>query len=80
MLCGFDQVPMILAKEKRCSKCGLAFDCGGLFGCWCREVKLSDAQLAGLRGQYADCLCPACLKAVATGIPAAVTDGQVTQK
>ena len=71
---------MILAKEKRCSKCGVAFDCGGLFGCWCRDVKLSEAQLTELRGRYVDCLCPACLKAVATGITAAVTDGQVTQK
>ena len=71
---------MILAKEKRCSKCGIAFDCGGLFGCWCRDVKLSEEQLATLRGQYVDCLCPDCLKALAAGIPAAVTDGEVTQK
>lgn len=56
---------MILAKEKRCSKCGVAFDCGGLFGCWCRDVKLTEAQLAALRGRYADCLCPDCLKAAA---------------
>jgi hypothetical protein len=69
---------MILAKEKRCSKCGLAFDCGGLFGCWCRDVKLSTAQLALLREQFVDCLCPSCLKAVAAGSLAAVTDGQVT--
>ena len=70
----------LLAKEKRCSKCGLAFDCGGLFGCWCRDVKLSEAQLATLRGKYVDCLCPTCLKAVAAGSPAPVTDGAVTQK
>ncbi len=61
----------ILAKEKRCSKCGVAFDCGGLFGCWCRDVTLTEAELAGLRQQYSDCLCPTCLKAVAAdaGIP-----------
>ena len=71
---------MIFAKEKRCSKCGLAFDCGGLFGCWCRDVKLSEAQLAMLRKRYVDCLCPTCLKALAADISAPVTDGLVTQK
>jgi len=55
----------MFAKEKRCSKCGLSFDCGGLFGCWCRDVKLDAATLAELRGQFADCLCPACLTALA---------------
>ena len=49
-------------KEKRCAKCGLAFDCGGLFGCWCRDVKLDKAALAQLKEQYSDCLCPDCLK------------------
>jgi len=71
---------MIFAKEKRCSKCGLAFDCGGLFGCWCRDVKLSGPQLATLRSGYVDCLCPTCLKAAAADSPAPVTDVQVTQK
>jgi hypothetical protein len=52
-------------KEKRCSKCGAAFDCGGLLGCWCRDVKLDEAALAELKASYADCLCPACLKTVA---------------
>jgi hypothetical protein len=52
-------------KEKRCSKCGLAFDCGGLFGCWCRDVKLDQPTLAALKQQFADCLCPACLKEAA---------------
>lgn len=52
-------------KEKRCSQCGAAFDCGGLLGCWCRDVKLDEAALAALKASYADCLCPACLKAVA---------------
>jgi len=55
----------VFAKEKLCSKCGAAFDCGGLFGCWCRDVRLTEAQLATLRQAYVDCLCPACLKAVA---------------
>lgn len=52
-------------KEKRCPKCGAAFDCGGLFGCWCRDVKLDRAQLDTLEKNYVDCLCPACLKRIA---------------
>jgi hypothetical protein len=55
----------LLSKEKRCSKCGVAFDCGGLFGCWCRDVKLGPTQLAELKQQFVDCLCPACLKGIA---------------
>jgi hypothetical protein len=72
---------MIFSKEKRCSKCGLAFDCGGLFGCWCRDVKLTESQLAGLRQRYADCLCPTCLAAIAAGaeIPPPVSDDEVTR-
>jgi cysteine-rich CWC protein len=55
----------MFAREKRCSKCGLSFDCGGLLGCWCREVTLDATKLAALRQQYADCLCRACLEACA---------------
>ena len=55
----------MFAKEKRCSKCGLSFDCGGLLGCWCRDVKLDAAKLAVLRQQYSDCLCRACLETCA---------------
>jgi len=43
----------------------VAFDCGGLFGCWCRDVKLDQATLATLKQQYTDCLCRACLEQVA---------------
>ena len=55
----------MFATEKRCSKCGLSFDCGGLLGCWCRDVRLDQAALAALRQQYGDCLCRACLEAYA---------------
>ena len=64
----------LLSKEKRCPKCGVAFECGGLFGCWCRDVKLDAAQLAQLRQQFVDCLCPTCLKGIAA--IAEVSDGQ----
>lgn len=71
----------MFSKDKRCPKCGLVFSCGGLFGCWCREVKLTEAQLALLRQRYTDCLCPACLRAAASddGNPPAVSDVPVTR-
>ena len=56
----------LLAKQKRCSKCGVAFECGGLFGRWCRHVKLDRTTLAALKERYDDCLCPDCLKQLAT--------------
>ena len=56
-------------KEKRCQKCGVAFDCGGLFGCWCRDVKLDKTALATLKERYVDCLCPNCLKQFETMAP-----------
>jgi hypothetical protein len=57
---------MIFAKEKRCSKCGVAFECGGMLGCWCRDLKLDRAQLDLLKQRYVDCLCPHCLGQFAT--------------
>jgi Cysteine-rich CWC len=53
----------MFAKEKHCSQCGESFECGGLLGCWCRNVKVDAATLVEMRGKYADCLCPACLNA-----------------
>jgi hypothetical protein len=64
----------LFQKEKQCSKCGQPFGCGGLLGCWCRDVKLDEATLTSLKAEYADCLCPNCLKALQT----AVTDASLT--
>jgi len=61
----------LVAKEKRCAKCGQPFDCGGLLGCWCRDVELDETTLANLRQSYPDCLCPTCLKALQIPVPAA---------
>jgi hypothetical protein len=66
----------MFAREKRCQRCGQAFDCGGLLGCWCWRVKLDAPTRAALREQYTDCLCPACL-ARAEGQPA-ITDKSLT--
>jgi hypothetical protein len=32
-----------------------------LTGCWCKEIKLTDATRARLRAQFTDCLCRDCL-------------------
>jgi len=51
------------SKTKTCGACGAAFECGGLFLCWCRDVKLDRETLDELRRQHVDCLCRACLEA-----------------
>ena len=53
-------------KQKVCGACGAPFECGGLWFCWCRDVRLDEATRKKLREQFADCLCPSCLKRVAT--------------
>ena len=67
----------LVEREKTCAKCGAPFGCGGLLGCWCRDVTLDEASLAVLKEKYADCLCPACLKDFAEA-SAKVTDPSVT--
>jgi hypothetical protein len=52
----------VFPKDKQCSKCGETFNCGGLLGCWCSDVKLDPATLAALKERYDNCLCPSCLK------------------
>lgn len=50
-----------------CEACGNAFECGAsLRGCWCAEIKLSDAQRAQMRSRYKGCLCRECLERFAT--------------
>ncbi|MFM8552137.1 MAG: cysteine-rich CWC family protein [Nitrospiraceae bacterium] len=53
--------------EKICGHCRQSFGCQQEGGCWCNTVKLSEAQLAWLKQTFANCLCPRCLSAVATG-------------
>lgn len=50
----------------RCAACGNDFTCGAkLTGCWCGELKLSDAARAELRSKFTGCVCRDCLEAVA---------------
>lgn len=52
-----------LREASTCEACGEPFTCGAsLAGCWCSQVKLSDAVRAELRERYQSCLCRACLE------------------
>jgi hypothetical protein len=51
------------AERPACESCGGEFTCGAtLAGCWCSEVKLSEAALAELRARFKGCLCRECLE------------------
>jgi hypothetical protein len=46
-----------------CEACGEKFVCGAtITGCWCSEVKLSEAARAELKARYKGCLCRTCLE------------------
>ena len=48
---------------KKCSKCEMPFNCQNESrGCWCENLQLSSQQLAHLKENYDNCLCPKCLK------------------
>lgn len=50
------------APNETCAACGQPFHCGAsLRGCWCAELKLTDAARAELRSRYSGCLCRPCL-------------------
>ena len=58
-----------LKEPSVCEACGGEFVCGAsLAGCWCAEVKLSEAVRAGLRARFKNCLCRACLEGYAAGV------------
>jgi Cysteine-rich CWC len=52
-----------LRAPSTCEACGAEFTCGAsLAGCWCTEIKLSEAVRKILRARYRNCLCRACLE------------------
>lgn len=56
-------------RATACPRCGGAFACGVGAGrdtpCFCTTIALPPARLAQLRARYDDCLCAACLAALA---------------
>jgi hypothetical protein len=50
-------------EPSTCESCGETFTCGAtLAGCWCAEVKVSEAVRAELSARFQRCLCRACLE------------------
>jgi hypothetical protein len=48
--------------NRTCERCGQPFHCGAsLLGCWCMEIKVSDAAHTYMRANYKGCLCRNCL-------------------
>src|SRR5262249_55604692 len=49
-------------RSMTCESCGQPFACEvALGGCWCSEIRLSEATRSMLREKFADCLCRDCL-------------------
>jgi hypothetical protein len=60
-------LPMVRPSEK-CEACGKQFHCNAsVWGCWCAEIKLSDAARARLKEKYRGCLCRECLEKADVG-------------
>jgi hypothetical protein len=66
-----------MSEPSSCERCGERFGCGVVDGdCWCVRVPVSEAERGELAREYRDCLCPTCLRELASG---AVAAGQPTQ-
>ena len=52
--------------EKHCGRCSQPFACGE-YGCWCKEVPVTEWQYDWIAARYKDCLCPVCLAQVSSG-------------
>jgi iron complex transport system substrate-binding protein len=51
-------------RTKACPRCDAAFQCRPEPGCWCEAVPLPEGAADALSTQYADCLCPDCLRKI----------------
>ncbi|MEA3640616.1 MAG: cysteine-rich CWC family protein [Lamprobacter sp.] len=58
----------ITQGSKACPRCHADFECkvDDLRNCDCVAVKVSLPVLKSLQGQYEDCLCPNCLREIAS--------------
>lgn len=65
---------MTISEPKICGSCGGSFGCGAeAQGCWCVDVSLAPKIGDSLQLKYENCLCPACLNALATQASILVT-------
>jgi hypothetical protein len=57
---------MTAPPSKTCQRCNAAFGCGADVGhCWCSEQSFRMPLPKPGVSEFSDCLCPACLRAVA---------------
>jgi len=65
----------VLREPSVCEACGGLFICGAsLSGCWCTEIKLSEAARTDLKTRYNGCLCRECLERIAAEPPPGADD------
>jgi len=59
--------PSSPAGGDRCPRCDARFGCAIATGsCWCAEVTLTGEQRSQLAAGYEGCLCPSCLRELAS--------------
>ncbi|MBA3753679.1 MAG: cysteine-rich CWC family protein [Nitrospira sp.] len=51
---------------KTCEQCRQPFSCGG-YQCWCGSEGITEEHMDWIAARFQDCLCPTCLKQVASG-------------
>ena len=56
----------ILIEPETCPRCGAAFTCSKSGKCWCYSVDVPENVREKMDKKYDTCLCPSCLKEVAT--------------
>jgi hypothetical protein len=57
-----------MPEPKTCERCGERFGCGAADGgCWCADVAVPGSARRDLAARYRDCLCPTCLRELASG-------------
>lgn len=52
--------------RKTCEECRQPFQCVG-YQCWCGRMGITQTQMDWIAARYKDCLCQACLEAIARG-------------
>jgi cysteine-rich CWC protein len=58
-----------MSEPASCERCGARFGCGAADGdCWCARVPVSETVRGELARDYRDCLCPTCLRDLASDV------------